>query len=326
MKFSNFVHGLLNCVDLTITGPNDECGVRKLLNHIFPHQTHDYIQLQVDRTFIIHILFSIILITQILDNGLSNKLILVSCSQPHFVEPRKLLVKIYGQITNTLVDRTMELLCMHVLYEFRRQPQVHAVFNNGIAYSYIVGSTVSLSSLSLKKYRSFPFAVFLSLIASELAHFHSLPFRDAFLRLVTEERDGSLRASLVNQLALFPRLREWITRLPSELPDPKGTDRYISDFPTVSALHSEVNALETLLESACSPIVLCHNDLLTGNIIVSPDESTVSFIDLEYCAFGYAAFDIGNHFCEYADPSFIDCLEPYIDAHSYPGRLCVPIR
>ncbi|KAF8563821.1 hypothetical protein P879_09816 [Paragonimus westermani] len=199
MKFSNFVYGLLNYVDLTITGPNDECGVRKLLDHIFPHQTHDYIQLQT------------------LDNGLSNKLILVLCSQPHFEEPRKLLVKIYGQITNTLVDRTMELLCMHVLYEFRRQPQVHAVFNNGIAYSYIAGSTVSLSSLSLKKYRS--------LIASELAHFHSLPFRDAFLRLVTEERDGSLCASLLDQLALFPRLREWITRLPSELPDPKGTDR-----------------------------------------------------------------------------------------------------
>ncbi|KAF7232679.1 hypothetical protein EG68_08058, partial [Paragonimus skrjabini miyazakii] len=153
---------------------------------------------------------------------------------------------------------------------------------------------------------------FPSLIASELAHFHSLPFRDAFLRLVTEEKDRSLCASLVNQLALFPRLREWITRLPNELSNPKDTNRYISEFPTVSVLQSEVNTLESLLESACSPIVLCHNDLLAGNIIVSPDENTVSFIDLEYCAFGHAAFDIGNHFCEYAG------VEP-TDYSKYPS-------
>ncbi|KAF7255856.1 hypothetical protein EG68_09829 [Paragonimus skrjabini miyazakii] len=135
MKFSSFVYGLVNCIDLTITGPNDECGVRELLNHIFPQKVHDHIQLQI------------------LDNGLSNQLILVSCCQPQFEEPFKLLVRIYGQITNTLVDRTMELLCMHALYEFRRRPQVHAVFSNGIAYSYIAGSTIPVSSLSSKKYR-----------------------------------------------------------------------------------------------------------------------------------------------------------------------------
>lgn len=50
-----------------------------------------------------------------------------------------------------------------------------------------------------------------------------------------------------------------------------------------------------------SPVVFCHNDLLLKNIIYheTPKEG-VTFIDFEYADFNYQAFDIGNHFCEFA--------------------------
>lgn len=53
--------------------------------------------------------------------------------------------------------------------------------------------------------------------------------------------------------------------------------------------------------------VLCHNDLLGGNILLYPaaqDEQVgsaaamkVMLIDYEYCMYNYRAFDIANHFC-----------------------------
>jgi ethanolamine kinase len=46
--------------------------------------------------------------------------------------------------------------------------------------------------------------------------------------------------------------------------------------------------------------VLAHNDLLAGNVLVNPVTGAVRFIDYEYGDCGVAAFDVANHFCEYA--------------------------
>lgn len=49
-----------------------------------------------------------------------------------------------------------------------------------------------------------------------------------------------------------------------------------------------------------SPVVFCHNDLLLGNVIYNSDNESVTFIDYEYAGMNYQAFDIGNHFNEFA--------------------------
>ena len=53
--------------------------------------------------------------------------------------------------------------------------------------------------------------------------------------------------------------------------------------------------------------VLCHNDLLCGNLLLShtPDveggecrgSHSIRLIDYEYAAYNYRAFDFANHFC-----------------------------
>lgn len=45
--------------------------------------------------------------------------------------------------------------------------------------------------------------------------------------------------------------------------------------------------------------MFAHNDLLLGNVIYNKDEGTISFIDYEYAAYCYQAFDIANHFNEF---------------------------
>jgi len=58
--------------------------------------------------------------------------------------------------------------------------------------------------------------------------------------------------------------------------------------------------MKRLLEGEGIPIAFCHNDLLLGNIIYNNKTSKVSFIDFEYAMPNYVAFDVANHFNEFA--------------------------
>lgn len=66
-------------------------------------------------------------------------------------------------------------------------------------------------------------------------------------------------------------------------------------------LRRELAQLTTALSCLDSPVVFCHNDLLLANVIYRP--GVVNFIDYEYAAYNYQAFDIGNHFTEFAGES-----------------------
>jgi Predicted choline kinase involved in LPS biosynthesis len=77
--------------------------------------------------------------------------------------------------------------------------------------------------------------------------------------------------------------------------------RFQALFPGgVSQLQSDWQYIETALSKTKSPVVFCHNDLLLGNIIYDETEDKVTFIDYEYAGVNYQAFDIANHFDEFA--------------------------
>ena len=111
-------------------------------------------------------------------------------------------------------------------------------------------------------------------------------------------------------------------------------------------IRAEISALEARLQSRSGKsygmeIVFCHNDLQEGNVMQldvdgaadtsagSSASSTVitaeklRLIDFEYAAYNYAAFDIANHFEEWAwcyDPKpATDSGYTYIP-DNYPGR------
>lgn len=71
-------------------------------------------------------------------------------------------------------------------------------------------------------------------------------------------------------------------------------------LPTIEKLREEYEELRKSIEDIKSPIVFAHNDLLLGNILVDHDANRVTFIDYEYAAFNFQAYDIGNHFDEFA--------------------------
>lgn len=70
-------------------------------------------------------------------------------------------------------------------------------------------------------------------------------------------------------------------------------------------LAQEINELEKVLTSLGCPVVFSHNDILLANVIWNEKAKTASFIDFEYGSANYQAFDIGNHFNEFAGKIFI---------------------
>lgn len=74
----------------------------------------------------------------------------------------------------------------------------------------------------------------------------------------------------------------------------------------VEGLRADIEDLKMALENIESPIVFSHNDLLLNNIILQRDTAAgghpvnVAFIDYEYAMLNYQAFDIANHFIEFA--------------------------
>lgn len=65
-------------------------------------------------------------------------------------------------------------------------------------------------------------------------------------------------------------------------------------------LKQEYEALKKELINLNNEVVFAHNDLLLGNVLYNEKEMSVTFIDFEYTGYNYQAYDIANHFAEFA--------------------------
>ncbi|CAH8629211.1 unnamed protein product [Schistosoma haematobium] len=200
--------------NITIHGINDHVNVQKLSTFLLPeYETKN-------------------IVVKVLNKGYSNQLILIDHKKQYSASLSaipSLLIRIYGNLTTSLIDRTNEMKYMKVVGKFKGFQQLYGIFNNGFVYSYIDGCDISLEKLYDIKY-----------------------------------------------------------------------GKYESIFPSKSYIFNEVIKLkDQYLYNPISKVVLCHNDLNAANIILAPDENSVHLIDMEYCDLNYAAYDIGNHFCEF---------------------------
>ncbi|CAH8613100.1 unnamed protein product [Schistosoma guineensis] len=259
-------------LDIRILDGNDQENIWKILKSVFPNWSKEYTKMKP------------------LEEGLSN-IVLRFDHDNKIDEPKTILMRIRTRLADFIVNRWDEIKHMHLLHELGGEQKLYAVFQNGLVYSFIKGSTISVDRFSVPKYSE--------LIIEQVARLHSLPTRETMLRLFPSEVNDS--SKLYTKPVLFPTIRKWIEKLPTGYNNDKQKfERLKNEFPSKTVLLNEVAYLEKLLKNPISPVVLCHNDLLAGNIVMPPDEKSVHFIDFEYCGFNHAAFDIGNHFCEFA--------------------------
>uniref|UniRef100_A0A8C4WUN3 ethanolamine kinase n=1 Tax=Eptatretus burgeri TaxID=7764 RepID=A0A8C4WUN3_EPTBU len=91
---------------------------------------------------------------------------------------------------------------------------------------------------------------------------------------------------------IWMKLRKYLSLIPTSFTHPDTNARLVAN--------QEMDELHEHLSGLGSPIVLCHNDLLVKNVIFNED------IDYEYSGYNYQAYDIGNHFNEFAGVSDVD--------------------
>ncbi|AWP07834.1 putative ethanolamine kinase 2-like [Scophthalmus maximus] len=212
--------------------------------------------------------------------GLTNQLI--GCYVGSLQGPGSVLVRLYGRRTELYVNRDEEVEMFQVFHAHGCGPQIYCTFQNGICYEFVSGKVLEDELLRQPSiYR---------LIAAEMGRIHSI-----------QPKCGvSAEPLLWTKMSHFLSLvQSSINNSPAEQHCTKSSLALL-DMPSPETLSVETESLRRHLSHIGSPSVLCHNDLLTKNIIYNHKEGVVKFIDYEYAGYNYQAFDIGNHFNEFA--------------------------
>ncbi|BHF84163.1 Ethanolamine kinase [Sparganum proliferum] len=207
---------------------------------------------------------------------------------------------------NLRFDRQHEALYLWILHKLGFAGEVFAKFTNGISYEYTPGFVPSYDFLlEPKNYK---------LVAKKMAHLHTLPIRETVRRFLSDDE-----FVVDEEPCVLKHIHRYIELLPSDdFPqknsmtvqkaknDNEQKRTYPPEYPSRTDLLQEARFLEKLLKGAKSPVAFCHNDLLLGNMVISPSQDSVSFIDFEYCGYNHTAYDIADHFAEFAGNRDID--------------------
>ncbi|KAF1826162.1 ethanolamine kinase [Dissoconium aciculare CBS 342.82] len=229
------------------------------------------------------------------------------------IDQDAILLRAYGQGTELLINRERELRAHGLLADVGLAPALLAKFENGLLYRFVEGEVCTPEDLRKPKiYRQ---------VAKRLGQWHgSLPVTPL---LTTSPINGHADHKSCNSSAAAKSLRpipnpwtvmeSWLEALPSDTAEQKQR---------IQVLGGEVAEVTAKLANTPGLLgkdyIFGHCDLLCGNVIVSPraesggptnghsedDERPVDFIDYEYAAPSPAAFDLANHFAEWAG---LDC-------------------
>ncbi|NXD66385.1 EKI2 kinase, partial [Eolophus roseicapillus] len=216
--------------------------------------------------------------TKLFTDGITNKL--VACYTDEGMMDA-VLVRVYGRNTELVVDRDTELRNFQVLRAHGCAPDLYCAFQNGLCYQFLPG--IALGPDHVREPRIF------RLVAQEMARVHAI------------HANGSLPKPI-----LWQKLHKYLTLVKTDLSPKVSNPSLQQDVPSLEMLEQELAWMKETLSQLGSPIVLCHNDLLCKNIIYDGTQGHVRFIDYEYTGYNYQAFDIGNHFNEFAGVKEVD--------------------
>ncbi|NXP73449.1 EKI2 kinase, partial [Ramphastos sulfuratus] len=216
--------------------------------------------------------------TKLFTDGITNKL--VACYTEEGMGDA-VLVRVYGRKTELFVDRETELRNFQVLRAHGCAPDLYCAFHNGLCYQFLPG--IALGPDHVRDPRIF------RLVAQEMARVHAI------------HANGSLPKPI-----LWQKLHKYFTLVKMDLSPKVSNPSLQQDMPSLEMLEHELTWMKETLSQLGSPVVLCHNDLLCKNIIYNQTRERVHFIDYEYTGYNYQAFDIGNHFNEFAGVKEVD--------------------
>ena len=206
-----------------------------------------------------------------LSGGLTN---VVIRARPQRSDCESLLVRIFGDNTDRILDREKELITLQSLasHNFSTHVGIIGTFNNGRVERYAPGRVLGIEEL-----RNPAMA---SRCARSLARLHRV-------NVAGHDR---------HQPSLWRMLDRWLDlAMAGDVSLPFGLDE-----PTVRTaiveLHERIDAAHAA--GSQTPIVFAHNDASALNLVYDDASQRVRLIDFEYSRYNYRGFDLANHLIE----------------------------
>lgn len=230
-------------------------------------------------------------------------------------DKESILLRAYGADSAILVDRDMEAATHALLSRQGLAAPLLARFENGLLYRYQPGRTCTAEDLGREGiWRA---------IAARLGEWHArLPLPTPKKHQSEEtgiDRPNSDRLEATQARSIESRIpspniwsvmQQWVHALPART-EAEKTHRVVLQ----KELQRSFEELDHDHGLGYSGFILGHCDLLSANVIIPPEDQTephgnrswekslmgrVSFIDYEYAVPCPAAFDLANHFSEWA--------------------------
>ena len=228
-------------------------------------------------------------------------------------------MRAYGNNTDILIDRNREAKSHALLADRQLAPPLLARFDNGLLYKYIQGRVCTPQDLMREPiWRA---------VAKKLAEWHarlpieSVPESEPLAngcngvegkdihsdKAVTTNGVGKPAAAIANRYptpSIWTVLQKWVLALPCGTETEQARKLHLQ-----KELERSFHELDSTTGLGKEGLILGHCDLLSANVIMLPQingitetskEEAVSFIDYEYAVPCPAAFDIANHFAEWA--------------------------
>jgi len=197
---------------------------------------------------------------------------------------RTALVRVHGPITD-VINRDIENPTFEALAKWLGRPAYLGQYTNGRVEEFLEGfQRVTICDVG------HPNRV--KGIATELAHLHQF-------------QTPSDLAPHHKVTAVWDNVYTWF----AEASNPKTVARWEQGFEShlahepvlnMKRLGAMVNEAERRIKSLGGRICFCHNKLTPGDILLNEKTGEVRLVDLEYVGYNYAAFDVANHFMNYA--------------------------
>lgn len=237
-----------------------------------------------------------------LTGGITNQLYRAT---PSDINVEEVVVRFFGDGTEVFIDRVVENNVFAMLSQAGLAPAFVGLFENGRVEGMLACRNLSCEDMIDP--------TLIPHIAKSVAILHK------------QNVDMDRTVDIWSKLALFFDMA--VDAFDSgKFAEGKGTDikkmREESHWlkATMQTLHDQATAssdgdsLGTVFEyqKGCMfafEKVMAHNDLLSGNILINNEYTgaappSLTIIDYEYTCYNARAFDIGNHFCEYAGFDF----------------------
>jgi len=192
-----------------------------------------------------------------------------------FKEP--FVIRQNGELSDKFVDRKKEILAFKRLADAKICPPLIATFRNGVIMEYFRGKMLNDKNIADKAVAKD--------VAQEIAKMH----RD--VKLLPTEIDEDIVRQTSDFINLLPEKfsKASVCELVHKL-----------KVRTKQELLAELEIARNLISKQSTPLVFCHNDMLPDNMLYEEDIRKVNIIDFEYQSPNPAAFDIAEHFNEYA--------------------------